>query len=217
MPDMNDYLIHYGINGMKWGIRRFQNKDGSLTEAGKKRYGSSSDEVGEKLEKAKLTAQEFRAKYAKKKSRLLFATDIGIHRAEKKWAKAEKEVSKLQKIHDNLKKKEDSDRAEKEAGEQKAFDEFKETLKEKDGMTKLLQGDFLNGKLDKTLEYVDKKESKLINEWNKKKAKNEWGNDSEAFSADARKYVKQAAKDLGLPLKEETYSFLLDWFFNGDD
>ena len=33
------YLIHHGIKGQKWGIRRYQNEDGSLTEAGKARYG----------------------------------------------------------------------------------------------------------------------------------------------------------------------------------
>ena len=31
-------LTHHGIKGMKWGVRRFQNKDGSLTPAGKRRY-----------------------------------------------------------------------------------------------------------------------------------------------------------------------------------
>ena len=34
-----DYLKHYGILGMKRGVRRFQNPDGSLTTEGQKRYG----------------------------------------------------------------------------------------------------------------------------------------------------------------------------------
>lgn len=35
------YLAHHGILGMKWGLRRYQNKDGSLTPAGKTRYAGS--------------------------------------------------------------------------------------------------------------------------------------------------------------------------------
>ena len=31
-----DYLIHHGVKGMKWGVRRYQNKDGTWTEAGKR-------------------------------------------------------------------------------------------------------------------------------------------------------------------------------------
>lgn len=41
---MNEtWLAHHGIKGQKWGIRRFQNADGTLTEAGKKRYGEDLD------------------------------------------------------------------------------------------------------------------------------------------------------------------------------
>lgn len=35
------YLAHYGVKGQKWGIRRYQNEDGSLTSAGKERYAVS--------------------------------------------------------------------------------------------------------------------------------------------------------------------------------
>lgn len=36
-----DELRHWGIKGMKWGVRRYQNADGTLTAAGKKRYTNS--------------------------------------------------------------------------------------------------------------------------------------------------------------------------------
>lgn len=35
------YLIHHGIKGQKWGVRRYQNEDGSLTDEGRARYGVS--------------------------------------------------------------------------------------------------------------------------------------------------------------------------------
>jgi NAD(P)-dependent dehydrogenase (short-subunit alcohol dehydrogenase family) len=41
-------LYHNGMKGMKWGKRRFQNKDGSLTPAGKKRYDDSNESDGSK-------------------------------------------------------------------------------------------------------------------------------------------------------------------------
>ena len=39
MEIMENELYHFGIKGQKWGIRRFQNKNGSYTDEGKKRYG----------------------------------------------------------------------------------------------------------------------------------------------------------------------------------
>lgn len=40
-----EYLSHHGILGQKWGIRRYQNSDGTLTAEGKKRYSDSSEKT----------------------------------------------------------------------------------------------------------------------------------------------------------------------------
>ena len=37
--DYRNYIAHFGVKGMKWGVRRYQNSNGSYTSAGKKRYG----------------------------------------------------------------------------------------------------------------------------------------------------------------------------------
>ena len=50
---INNELYHHGVKGMKWGIRRYQNKDGSLTAEGEKRYykeDGSLSRIGKKIE-----------------------------------------------------------------------------------------------------------------------------------------------------------------------
>lgn len=45
------YLAHHGVKGMKWGVRRYQNPDGSLTAKGKKRYYDKDGKLSKKGQK----------------------------------------------------------------------------------------------------------------------------------------------------------------------
>ena len=60
----NTELLHTGVKGMKWGVRRYQNKDGSLTPLGKKRYAKELAKL--EAEKKRIHQQELTAKKLKK-------------------------------------------------------------------------------------------------------------------------------------------------------
>lgn len=95
-------LYHYGIRGMKWGQRRFQNPDGSLTTLGQKRYGKSGYASASRMtkdlnkldkERAEATYRSRQISRAKRVERL--KSKLGkVDNAEKK-AKIEKKIDKL--------------------------------------------------------------------------------------------------------------------------
>jgi hypothetical protein len=80
-----NYLCHYGIKGMKWGIRRYQNPDGSLTAEGIQRYGSK-----------KGLAKHINAenKKAEKLERMALVTEYAYDRASKRHAKTMEKLKK---------------------------------------------------------------------------------------------------------------------------
>lgn len=95
-------LKHWGIKGMKWGVRRYQNKDGSLTPAGKKRY-SDGDTSSSSTSKSSQTSQQPKKKTVSEMSDQELRDAVNRLRLEQDYAKLNPEkVSRGKKFVDNL-------------------------------------------------------------------------------------------------------------------
>ena len=112
MDFLNDEILtqttlqHHGIMGQKWGVRRYQNKDGSLTPEGRKRYLNDSGELNDKGKKRFMSRDDGTYYDLTKYSRKLGALGGIIDTA--RYAKEMKEQKEIgqgrqQKLYDDLK------------------------------------------------------------------------------------------------------------------
>ena len=103
-----NYLAHHGIKGQKWGVRRFQNEDGSLTDAGLKHYrrlvssdGKLNERGQKKLARDIKSLDRRQAKAIKRSSSPYFSmafndlTGHSLRRANRKFNRMQKKYGRM--------------------------------------------------------------------------------------------------------------------------
>ena len=140
-------LYHHGVKGMKWGVRRYQNADGSLTDAGKKKYGKmSNDKLSKTLKKQ---VQKKRAEIHGGANRWMSYGDIGEN--------SKKAIKKFREDHNKYRNSDAYKKAEKQFIElDKKLEAGKIDIEKYDAESKKIHESIYNPKFDTSITYTDK-------------------------------------------------------------
>lgn len=118
----SSYLEHHGIKGQKWGIRRFQNADGSLTPDGKKRYGVNDKKVKYKV-KLQSPFEKKQEKLARKEQRMSEKEEIQRRKNELK--ERQKNLKNLGKSKETIKEENKPDLNQKKSAKDMTDEELR--------------------------------------------------------------------------------------------